>query len=168
MKLKRNCKQCDEEFLADTRELNRGNAKFCSISCGVQHSNLHRKLHNKVCKHCSNRFESINITAKYCSNFCKQKNYRLRAKSDNKHDAKLKKLIRQYPCENCNYSTTHRDVHHVIHVKDGGKNEYSNLISLCPNCHREAHCDILSKETLFNIIKNRILSLSLKELLKEI
>jgi 5-methylcytosine-specific restriction endonuclease McrA len=27
------------------------------------------------------------------------------------------------------------DLHHIIEVEEGGKNELSNLLALCPNCH---------------------------------
>ena len=33
MEKKTICKQCNKEFYADIKELNRGNAQFCSLSC---------------------------------------------------------------------------------------------------------------------------------------
>lgn len=41
-----------------------------------------------------------------------------------------------YRCGNprCNHILT-LDIHHIVWVKDGGGNDASNLIALCPNCH---------------------------------
>lgn len=40
------------------------------------------------------------------------------------------------------------DVHHIIPVSNGGKNEITNLITLCPNCHRMVHRNLISEEKL--------------------
>lgn len=40
------------------------------------------------------------------------------------------------------------EVHHIIPVADGGSDDCSNLILLCPNCHKMAHCGLLSPEKL--------------------
>jgi HNH endonuclease len=41
-----------------------------------------------------------------------------------------------YKCANptCRHVLT-LDLHHIVWVKDGGGNEPSNLLALCPNCH---------------------------------
>ena len=31
------------------------------------------------------------------------------------------------------------EIHHVIHLADGGEDTVENAVALCPNCHREAH-----------------------------
>lgn len=64
--MKKECLCCNNEFQADLREVNRGNAKFCSLSCAAK----------------------------------------------------------------C------------------GKNEITNLITLCPNCHRMVHRNLISEEKL--------------------
>lgn len=33
-------------------------------------------------------------------------------------------------------------------VSNGGKNEITNLITLCPNCHRMVHRNLISEEKL--------------------
>lgn len=33
----------------------------------------------------------------------------------------------------------HGDIHHITEVSEGGSNEMSNLIYVCPNCHRCIH-----------------------------
>lgn len=39
-------------------------------------------------------------------------------------------------------------IHHIIAVKDGGGDEFSNLILLCPNHHKQADCGVLTIEEL--------------------
>ena len=41
-------------------------------------------------------------------------------------------------CTNCEYNLV-LDAHHIIPVCGGGKDTLSNLITLCPNCHRLVH-----------------------------
>jgi len=36
------------------------------------------------------------------------------------------------------------EVHHIIPIKDGGKNVKDNLVYLCPNCHSMVHKGIIS------------------------
>lgn len=31
------------------------------------------------------------------------------------------------------------DVHHIIHVADGGSDHESNLLTLCRDCHKDEH-----------------------------
>jgi hypothetical protein len=90
--IKLNCKYCNIPFLADKREINRGNAKYCSLSCSTKNT-LEEKYSNPqliktfICKHCSRSFKSnTNTFAKYCSTICRQKNYRAKKKSDNNFD----------------------------------------------------------------------------------
>ena len=48
---------------------------------------------------------------------------------------------RGFKCEACGRSTINvkPDVHHIKPVAEGGKGLESNLIVLCPTCHRIAH-----------------------------
>lgn len=47
------------------------------------------------------------------------------------------------------------EVHHVIPIRDGGKDSLDNLVALCPNCHRkmDVNQDAADKKKLQNIIK---------------
>jgi hypothetical protein len=38
--------------------------------------------------------------------------------------------------------------HHIIHVEEGGKDELSNLLALCPNCHTRYHAKLISREAI--------------------
>jgi len=51
------------------------------------------------------------------------------------------------------------DIHHIIEVKDGGSNEASNLLALCPTCHALYTRGKISKEAI-NAWKTVLVSLS--------
>ena len=58
-------------------------------------------------------------------------------------------------CESCNhpapFMTTkgpYLEVHHMKRLADGGPDEPSNVIAVCPNCHRRAHSSVDKK--IFN------------------
>jgi hypothetical protein len=38
--------------------------------------------------------------------------------------------------------------HHIIHVEEGGKDEISNLLALCPNCHTLYHHGNITREAI--------------------
>lgn len=81
-------------------------------------------------------------------------------KSEYTQDADIAlKLLRTLQRPKREYSTTHRieiaykskylcnscqtllpptfEIDHIVEIRDGGKDEYSNLQALCPNCHAE-------------------------------
>ena len=78
-KTEKKCETCGKSFLADNKEINRGNAKYCSISCAAKAPKALQ--YDKICKHCGKEFISASKNAKYCSDSCKQKNYRAKQKS---------------------------------------------------------------------------------------
>lgn len=51
--------------------------------------------------------------------------------------------IKSHPlCEDClekGYTVPATEVHHVIPVKQGGSNDWSNLAALCQSCHQKRH-----------------------------
>lgn len=49
------------------------------------------------------------------------------------------KLERGNKCELCGYAECNCDVHHIRPKSKGGTNDKSNLIVVCPNCHRKEH-----------------------------
>jgi hypothetical protein len=160
MTIEKNCKECSKKFNCDSREHNRGNGNFCSISCGMKHTNKNRKLYELLCKHCGSKFLSSDKRTKYCSYSCKQKNYRRKARSNNSHDKALLDKLRLEPCAICGWNISTRDVHHIVDVAKGGKNEESNLITLCPNHHRMVHNNLISQDNLLKITKSRTISSS--------
>jgi 5-methylcytosine-specific restriction endonuclease McrA len=74
---------------------------------------------------------------------------------------KYQHILLELPCEVCGWNQGPRDVHHIVHVSNGGKNELFNLITLCPNCHRLAHRNLLSENKLNKLVEIRTISSSL-------
>lgn len=54
-------------------------------------------------------------------------------------------------CIICGYAKA-VNVHHIESVRDGGEDMLENLITLCPNCHAEAHLDLIDKKLLLSKI----------------
>lgn len=76
-KTEADCSYCNKPFLVETKELNRGNGRFCSLSCAAAYGNkLIRKAKtpNYKCAHCGRTFyrkTSLVKTEKvYCSKKC--------------------------------------------------------------------------------------------------
>lgn len=146
-KIGKNCLNCNKEFQADKKEHNRGNAKYCSLSCAISHINLNKQMVTNICRQCGREFKTSNKNALYCSNICKQRNYRFKSKSE----VSMKTLYKQLshlPCQICGWKEASRDIHHIIPVSKGGKNELNNLIVVCPNHHRMIHSELITEEEL--------------------
>ncbi len=45
------------------------------------------------------------------------------------------------------------EIHHIKSLKEGGYNSISNIVALCPNCHRELHNGVDSKKRLEDLKK---------------
>ena len=45
----------------------------------------------------------------------------------------------QYRCQVCQRGGPGLHVHHIVYRSRGGTNAMSNLITLCPTCHRSVH-----------------------------
>ena len=155
-KTERNCQTCGKSFQADNREINRGNAKYCSLSCAGK---VPKSLqYQRVCTHCGTTYNSSSKNSKYCSYSCKQKNYRKSQRVEGTNIKLLYKLFEDVPCEICGWKETTRDLHHIQEVSQGGTNEVDNLISVCPNHHRMIHKNLISKDELYKIVENRTIS----------
>lgn len=44
-----------------------------------------------------------------------------------------------YKCQGCTTFATLLNVHHIIPLSRGGRNDLSNLITLCDHCHAQIH-----------------------------
>ena len=155
-KVEKTCNTCGVTFKADNRKVNRRNAKYCSLSCAGKAPKSRQFSH--ICAHCGTSFVSANSSSKYCSNFCKQKNYRLKQRVEGTNMKVLYSIFKDVPCEICGWEETTRDLHHIEEVSKGGKNEVENLISVCPNHHRMIHKNLISKDELLSIVKSRTIS----------
>lgn len=157
--VEKNCETCGKSFSVRFTEVQRGNGKYCSRTCSAKAPKSLKFEH--ICKHCGEKFKSASKASKYCSNSCKQKNYRLKSKGD-VNMKKFYKIFENIPCELCNWDKSSRDLHHIVEVSNGGKNELDNLLNVCPNCHRMIHNNLISKDTLLKSIQTRTISSSSK------
>ena len=51
------------------------------------------------------------------------------------------------------------DMHHIVEVKDGGPNDQSNLLALCPTCHALYTRGTISRESI-NVWKTMLVALN--------
>lgn len=93
------------------------------------------------------------LTSKtYCTEHEKQERkrydqYERRADVNKIYGRQWKKLralyISHHPvCEQCQKEgrlTPVDEVHHIVPVNEGGRNEWDNLMSLCKSCHQKMH-----------------------------
>ena len=47
-----------------------------------------------------------------------------------------------YKCKNCGTVAQPPHCHHIVPLGRGGRNELSNLVTLCESCHRKVHPDM--------------------------
>lgn len=47
-------------------------------------------------------------------------------------------------CVNCHRMDSSLHVHHIVPVGQGGSHRVSNLVPLCPKCHKAAHGDVMA------------------------
>jgi len=134
------CCICGKEIYRRPSQIT-GNV-FCSSLC-VGKS---QRLNQKICPVCGTIFVGHKKT---CSRSCSNKSrtgikYDGQNKNNNSTKSKRLKTIlsesRGGCCEKCNndnYSIL--QVHHIVERCNGGTDEESNLLLLCPNCHMTEH-----------------------------
>lgn len=54
-------------------------------------------------------------------------------------DGKCDKCGRSAPFDRRSDGTPYLEVHHLVHLSEGGADSLDNTLALCPNCHREFH-----------------------------
>ena len=122
-------------------------------------------MREKVCPECGKAFMPKSNAQKYCSQTCSRKQYRdvdyimgkQKWKARN-HAAENIYMAYRSQCAVCGWhlSKAHYhsqmsggcEIHHITPSAKGGSDDYSNLILICPNCHREAHEGNYSEEFL--------------------
>jgi hypothetical protein len=67
--------------------------------------------------------------------------------SEKERDAALREAGYRCAVPTCN-TTLAMDVHHIVWVKDGGGNELTNLLALCPTCHALYHRKEITQESI--------------------
>lgn len=158
--LERTCLFCDNPFRAPRGELNRGNGKFCSLSCSSKYRASQRpKLQpNSRCALClvpiyrnQSRLRKSKSGLQFCSRDCKDKAQSLdvrllriphygTGKSSYRQRALAKLPI---ICNRCGFNRVPTIL--LVHHKDRNRenNELENLEVLCPNCHTEEHRNLV-------------------------
>lgn len=90
--------------------------KTCSLECAKTHLTNPNRLHSKGRKPGKSRRTST-------------RTFRARLLA-----------IRGNKCELCDYNKHNiLNIHHIIEKCNGGTDEESNLLLICPNCHTEVH-----------------------------
>ena len=85
---------------------------------------------------------------------------RLRIRNENHKEYKLILKLYGYSCAICGWNLPnitpngviqHQggcDLHHITPYREGGSNDSNNLILLCPNCHKMADNEVISRTEL--------------------
>ena len=81
-----------------------------------------------------------------------EKNRKVRKSLTGTMIKKIKVVISK--CEKCKRKGG-LDVHHIRAISKGGSNVGSNLVVLCPNCHRDAHSSKITQSTLTKLTQKR-------------
>jgi hypothetical protein len=157
------CQNCKELFQAQLREVNRGNAKYCSKKCsaeGVKNKLLERNakinIPNTECSYCKKIFYKNNSqkqNSKKNLHFCCREHKDLAQRiefglkdlqplhygSGDSHYREIAFRSKERKCERCEYNK-HPEILEVHH-KDRNRenNTIENLLVLCPTCHMEDH-----------------------------
>lgn len=175
------CSQCSSDLVMtekDRARRSKGKTIFCNKICrdlfrksqtGTQHPDYRRV--ERTCLECKTVFSAIPSGAVYCSRECGQKGRVKKIIGINFRKGHIgtsigstRELCRQrdnFACRVCGFREA-LHVHHVIHKKEGGGDQVSNLITLCPNHHALAHMNLLLPKELFEIIKRPIPQQELK------
>jgi len=155
MKVKINCLLCGKEHDVEQREINRGNGKFCSISCSTIYSAKLKQEPNVQCAFCGVKFYRAPSKIRrsksglyFCSQECHNKAATLNGgllqvwpQHYGTGNDYRRIAFAEFPhiCNHCGYDVEVRilEVHHI----DGDRknNAIHNLEILCPNCHTVEH-----------------------------
>lgn len=115
-------------------------------------------LYNYDCEKCGVSFENTKIRnerKKTCEK-CRKKRVVKAIEGVNSlyelSSRTVQKIIKRagVKCAICNWDKTTLDIHHIHGRKIEDANNHKNLVCLCPNCHRLAHENKISKKELEN------------------
>jgi hypothetical protein len=156
--LTKNCLNCQKAFEAPVRDLKRGRAKYCSLSCSSIHTKSlkPKPKSNCICAFCSTEFylKASKLKASksglyFCKRVCKDAAQRIEFGLIGIHPAHYNNgthcyrdvAFRNYKlvCNRCGYSK-HPEVLEVHHRNcNRTDNSLENLEIICPTCHEENH-----------------------------
>lgn len=171
------CEYCNNEIISVGKY---SSGRFCNQTCANRHnSNKNREERNKkisasllkivrppqpkrifeyTCEKCGVAFRGEKIRKSYkkhCLACRRPERKRTKVGSTSILDVSKRtvmKILRRanIGCSICQWNAASCDIHHIIPKREGGTNDMSNLIVICPNCHRMAHEKIYSRELLFD------------------
>ena len=161
--VEQNCLQCNQLFDAPQKEVNRGNGKYCSLSCSSKARAARRSLEqcqpNVFCAQCSKHFYKNQSQQKnsksglfFCCRTCKDRAQKIGGieaiqpphygtSTTGLSSTSRRIAFSNHPllCNRCEY----KEVVEVlqVHHKDRNRlnNEPDNLEVLCPTCHLVEH-----------------------------
>jgi 5-methylcytosine-specific restriction endonuclease McrA len=169
------CENCEKEHNGSY-----GSGRFCTKKCAKAFSTKEKRslINDKVsktlkekpkretpkleyiCEKCGNNFWSYRIKTsrkKHCEN-CKRKVVHFKNEKELQSILDLSKttisrvLIRaDKKCARCGWNESSLDIHHIRGRKTENATSLSNLVILCPNCHRLAHTHKINIEELEKI-----------------
>jgi len=148
-KIRNECKWCEKCFIMTHKK-----HIYCSEKCRVKYHSYRTSFKSfkinsiKRCLYCKETFMYVREDQKFCSKICCLKHVDLRRSAKLKGRPKEKarkfgltveqseKLRRA--CSICTFSKC-INLHHIIPLSEGGKNEINNYLPMCPNCHKLVH-----------------------------
>lgn len=134
----------------------------CSYECYIEWQRLTTSARgiNKVatnCAYCGKElklFPSQIHETNYCNRFCLAKAFPKNGMNNGRWNGGSSQFFRRqtmirddYKCAICGFDAV-VDVHHITPRANGGTNDFSNLITLCPNHHKMADLGMIDLEHL--------------------
>ena len=117
-------------------------------------------LNEIICPICGRPFPYSGRNRKYCSLQCQRRasltEHRYEEIKDRGKGSAFRRNLAMYfsqRCAVCGWQIPKGfqhgcEFHHVIPVCEGGPDDNTNLVLLCPNCHAKAHAVILTRKDL--------------------
>ena len=136
---------------------------------------------SKICPICGCSFVPRSNVQTYCSPKCQRKSQTSKSYEAIRKRNAVQQKVRykhdlyaafHYKCAICGWRLPDENkanhgcqMHHIKSVADGGTNDETNLVLLCPNCHKMAHSGFISDEELYKhtFTKEKAKEESLKE-----
>jgi hypothetical protein len=127
------CLMCGKSFAASQKELNRGNARFCSLSCACSFRNYQRRSQvQHTCEICGKHYSvktCRDFTSRYCSRKCLDES---RVTTGEYQARELAFALLPNKCSHCS-DTEDLVLHHID--KNHFNNNPDNWRIVCRRCH---------------------------------
>jgi hypothetical protein len=138
------CENCGAEMIVPVTGKRR--TKYCSRKCyDARRSDAKVKVECETCGKDFDLGRSARRRRRFCSRTCSGKAHSGTKANSFKHGGRTVKARKDRMkrlaingCAFCSWNEAPCDVHHIVAIKDGGSDSFSNLIVLCPNHHRLA------------------------------